>query len=371
MKVPLLDLTRQYEMLKDRIEPKILEVAQSGKYIMGPYVKEFEEKAAKYIGVKHAIGVASGTDALLLSLEAFGVKAGDEVITTPFSFFATSEVIANLGAKPVFVDVDPDTMNIDPELIEAKITEKTKAIIPVHIFGASADMDPIMKIAEKHDLKVCEDACQAIGTEYKGNKTGTLGHTGGFSFFPSKNLGAFGDGGLVTTNDDELAELIGVLQKHGSFIRYQNDILGHNSRLDGMQAAILNIKLDHLDDWNNARRANAAYYREVFDATDGLIVVQDEADYTRHTYHQFTVKIENGKRDLIHEKLKELGIGNAIYYTIPLHLQKAHDDLGYKTGDMPVTEDLCSKVISLPIFPELREDEREHVAKTVVEIARS
>ena len=368
MNVPLLDLSRQYAGLKDQLEPKILEVAQSCKYIMGPYVQDFEKKVAEHLGVKHAIGVASGTDGLVLSLEAFGVKPGDEVITTPFTFFATSESIANVGAIPVFVDVEPDTMNINPALIEEKITSKTKAIMPVHLFGHSADMDAIMKIANKHNLKVCEDAAQAIGTQYKGKKIGSLGHTGSFSFFPSKNLGAFGDGGLITTNDDKLAEYISVLRKHGSFKRYQNDILGHNSRLDAMQAAILNIKLDSLEKWNNARRANAQYYRDVFAKSDGNIVVQAEKDYTHHTYHQFTISIENGKRDMLDAKLQEMGIGKAIYYTIPLHLQKAHSDLNYNVGDFPVTEALCAKVISLPIFPELTEQEREHTAKAVMDI---
>jgi len=352
-------------MLKDKLESKILEVAQSGSYINGPYVEEFEKKVAAYIGVKHAVGVASGTDALLLSLKAKGIGPGDEVITSPFTFFATSEIIVLTGAKPVFVDIEPDTMNIDPKEIEKKITDKTKAVIPVHIFGHAADMSRINTIAKKHDLLVFEDACQAIGSKFDNMMLGSIGDSGSFSFFPSKNLGAFGDAGLVTTNSDEIAEKVRVLRNHGSEIRYYNDYIGHNSRLDAMQAAILSIKLEHLDDFNKARRANAQYYRDYFADCD-IITPQTEKDYAYHTYHQYTIKVGDGKRNKVKDALAAQKNGHAIYYPVPLHMMKAHADLHYKKGDLPITDAMCDAVISLPIFPELEEKERELVAKTVV-----
>jgi dTDP-4-amino-4,6-dideoxygalactose transaminase len=360
MAVPLLDLKRQYNTINDELESKIIEVARSGMYIKGPYVEEFEAKVADYLGVKHAIGVSNGTMALQLALEALGVKHGDEVITTPFSFFASSEVIARLGAKPIFVDVELDTMNIDVNLIEKAITRKTKAIMPVHIFGHAVDMDPIMAIAEKHNIAVVEDACQSIGSKYKDKKNGNLGHAAGFSFYPTKNLGAFGDGGLVTTNSDETAQLIIMLRDHGSTRRYYNDIIGYNSRLDAIQAAIMSIKLDHLDEWNEGRRKNANYYNEAIKAIDGVIAPIEE-DYAYHSYHQYTIRIVGANRDDVSAKLKNAGIGHLIYYPIPLHLQKAHSDLGFKSGDLPNAEHLCNQVLSLPIFSELTTSEMDEV----------
>lgn len=364
MGVPLLELTRQFQSLKKEIEPKVMEAMESGRFIGGPYLESFENAAREYIGVKHAIGVASGTDALLLSLHAAGIGPGDEVVTTPFTFFATSEVVVRLGAKPIFVDIEADTMNIDPTAIETAITDRTKAIIPVHLFGHPADMRPIMEIARKHNLFVLEDCAQAIGSTYNGVKVGSIGQAGGFSFFPSKNLGAFGDGGLVTTNSDDLASKIRTLRNHGSTKKYHNDITGYNSRLDALQATILEIKLKYLNDWNEARRQNARRYNEAFENV-GWITTPTERQYGYHTYHQYTIQVDRD-RNALAKRLKESNIGHAIYYPVPLHLIGAHKELGYQKGDFPVAEHAADRAISLPIFPELTEMEQNEVVETIM-----
>lgn len=365
MQVPLLDLKRQYRSIKNELDQAVLSVLADTKFIMGPEVKSFEEKIAEYCGSKFAIGVASGTDALLLALKACGVESGDEVITTPFSFFATAGVITRLGATPVFVDIDPDSYNIAPDLIEKKITSKTKAIVPVHLYGQCADMDPINQIAKKHDLKVVEDAAQAIGAKYKGKKAGTLGDFGCFSFFPSKNLGAAGDGGMVVTDNPEMADLVRILRVHGAKPKYYHSIVGYNSRLDTLQAAILSVKLRYLDGWTAKRREHVSAYNSAFKGLN--LITPKEEDFNYHIYHQYTIAVKN--REKLSAVLKENQIGHEVYYPVPLHLQKCYQSLGYKEGDLPVAERKAREVISLPIYPELTVEEQnfviENVKKTV------
>ncbi len=361
MNVPFLDLKRQYSSIKDEIDQAVFNVLDHAKFIMGPEVKAFEEQVAKYCGAKFAIGVASGTDALLLSLRACGVEPTDEVITTGFSFFATAGVITRLGAIPVYVDIDPDTYNIDPQLIEKKITPKTKAIMPVHLYGQCADMDSISEIAKKHNLKVVEDAAQAIGAKYKGKKAGTLSDFGCFSFFPSKNLGAAGDGGMVVTNDPEMAELLRMLRVHGAKPKYYHSIVGYNSRLDTLQAAILSVKLKYLDEWTKKRREHAEIYNAAFKDSD--IITPKEEDFNYHIYHQYTIAVKN--RDRLREVLKEKQIGHDVYYPVPLHLQECYKSLGYKEGDLPVIERKGEEVISIPIYPELTKEEQNFVIETI------
>jgi dTDP-4-amino-4,6-dideoxygalactose transaminase len=361
MNVAFLDLKRQYASIKEEMDQAIANVMSHARFIMGPEVKAFEEKVAEYCGVKSAVGVASGTDALLLSLRACGVGPGDEVITTGFSFFATAGVITRLGATPVYVDIDPETYNIDPARIEEKITSKTKAMMPVHLYGQCADMDPINKIAEKHNLKVVEDAAQAIGSKYKGKKAGSLGHFGCFSFFPSKNLGAAGDGGMVVTNDEKMTELLRMLRVHGAKPKYYHSIVGYNSRLDTLQAAILSVKLKYLDGWTEKRREHAEVYNQTFKGTG--IVTPKEEDFNYHIYHQYTIAVKS--RDGLREVLKEKQIGHDVYYPVPLHLQECYKHLGYKEGDLPVTDQKSREVISIPIYPELTAEEQNYVIETV------
>jgi dTDP-4-amino-4,6-dideoxygalactose transaminase len=360
MQVPLLDLKRQYNAIKKELDQAVLSVMADTKFIMGPEVKTFEEKAAEYCGAKFAIGVASGTDAILLALRACGVESGDEVITTPFTFFATASTITRLGAIPVFIDIDPDTYNIEPEQIEKKITPKTKVIMPVHLYGQCADMDPINRIAKKHNLKVVEDAAQAIGSKYKGKKAGTLGDFACFSFFPSKNLGAAGDAGMVTTDDPDMADLIRILRVHGAQPKYFHSIVGYNSRLDTIQAAILSVKLKYLDSWTAKRREHAAAYNAAFKGFD--IITPMEEDFNYHIYHQYTIAVKN--REKLSEALKENQIGHDIYYPVPLHLQKCFQFLGYTEGDLPVAERKAKDVISLPIYTELTDEEQNFVIET-------
>ncbi|MCL6471235.1 MAG: DegT/DnrJ/EryC1/StrS family aminotransferase [Firmicutes bacterium] len=361
MSIPLLDLQAQYSSIKDEVESAVLDVLRSGRYILGPKVKEFEAAIADYCGAKYAVGVANGTDALVLSLEASGIGPGDEVITSPFTFFATAESISRLGAKPVFIDIDPQTYNLDVEQIEAKITARTKAIMPVHIFGQPAEMDTIDDIAQRHGIKVIEDACQAIGAEYRGRKVGSLGSVACFSFFPSKNLGAAGDGGAVVTNDKELADKVRLLRQHGSNKKYHHSLMGYNSRLDELQAAILLVKLKHIDRWNNARRQKAKYYDKLF--ADTKIITPSSPEHVKHVYHLYIIKVPN--RERIETALKENGIGHGVYYPVPLHLQEVYKDLGYTEGDLPVSEAASKQTIAIPLYPELEESDMEIIADII------
>jgi dTDP-4-amino-4,6-dideoxygalactose transaminase len=364
MKVPLLDLKRQYKAIKPEIDQAIQKVLDNTMFIMGAEVKELEEKLAQYCGTRHGIGVASGTDALLLSLRALGVGPGDEVITTTFSFFATAGVISRLGAKPVFVDIQPKSFNIDPNCIEPAISPKTKAIMPVHLYGQIADMDEIMRIASKRNIPVVEDAAQAIGAEYKGRKAGQFGATGCFSFFPSKNLGAYGDGGFIVTNDDGLAELMRKLRVHGSKPKYYHSIVGYNSRLDTLQAAILIVKLKYLPHWHEARRQKADRYTALLKNVS-QVAVPFVHEHNYHIYHQYTILAEN--RDGLKDYLKSREIGFDTYYPVPLHLQECYKNLGYMPGSLPVSERLAQRAISLPVFPEITDEEQEYVANAITE----
>lgn len=363
MQIQFLDLKAQYETIKEDIKKAIIDAVESGQYIMGPNVKAFEEEIAAYLGVKHAIAVANGTDALVLTLDALGIGPGDEVITSPYTFFASAECISRVGAKPVFADIDPETFNIDPEDIEKKITEKTKAIIPVHIFGQAADMARIMAIAEKHGLYVVEDACQAMGAKVNGRKVGTIGKAGCFSFFPTKNLGAYGDGGLVVTDDDELADKIRLLRVHGSRKKYFHELIGYNSRLDEIQAAVLRVKLKHIDSWNEARRKKAMLYNELLRNTP--VKTPDINGEKSHVFHLYTILAPN--RNEIKSYLERKGIPTGIYYPLPLHLQEVYKNLGYKKGDLPIAEKTCEQNLSLPLYPELTDDQIKYVADAVIE----
>ena len=362
MRVPFLDLKAQYATIKDEIIRAISDVCESQFFALGPAVEAFEEKIASYCGSKYAIGVSSGSDALLVSLMALGIKAGDEVITTPFTFFSTAGSVARLGARSVFVDVDADSYNIDVGRIEEKITKKTQAIIPVHLFGQVAQMKAIMEIARRHNLAVIEDAAQAVGASHDGIKCGNFGDCGCFSFYPSKNLGGFGDGGLVTTNDEKLAEKIKILRDHGQSPRYFYKVLGGNFRLDGIQGAVLTVKLKYLDEWNERRRQNAALYDKMF--ADSPIKRPKVDSNNVSIYHQYTVTVAN--RDQLQKFLAENEIGSAVFYPKPLHLQECFEELGYKEGDMPVAERLCGEVLSLPIYPELKQEQIEYVARTAL-----
>ncbi len=365
MVIQMVDVVGQYKKIKGEIDAAIQRVVESGQYILGPDVREFEQEAATYLGVRHAIGCASGTDALQVAMMALEIKPDDEIITTPFTFVATTETIALLGAKPVYVDIDPLTFNIDPALIERAITRKTKAIIPVHLYGQPADMDPIIDVAGSHGLSVIEDTAQAMGADYKGKKAGGIGLMGSISFFPSKNLGAFGDAGMVVTNDGAIAEKLRMIIVHGSKVRYKHEILGVNSRLDSIQAAVLRVKLRYLDQWRDARRAAARRYDALFKGTG--ITTPAEAPFGTHIYHQYTVRLRN--RDTVAAKLTEQRIPYGIYYPIPLHLQVAFRQSGMGEGAFPVTEQACREVLSLPMHTELTEDQQSYVASAVLTAA--
>jgi len=365
MVIQMVDVVGQYKKIKIEINIAIQRVVESGQYILGPDVHEFEQAAAAYLGVRHAIGCASGTDALQAAMMAIGIKPGDEIITTPFTFVATTETIALLGAKPVYVDIDPQTFNSNPALIEAAITKKTKAMIPVHLYGQSADMGPIMNIALKHNLPVIEDAAQAMGADYKGVKVGGIGLMGAISFFPSKNLGAFGDAGMVVTNDDAIAEKLRMIIVHGSKVRYKHEILGVNSRLDSIQAAVLKVKLPYLDQWRDARRAAARRYNELFKGTG--IATPVESAFGSHIFHQYTIRLKN--RDAVAARLAKEKIPHGIYYPIPLHLQQAFRQSGVGEGAFPVTEHACREVLSLPMHTELTEEQQSFIVSAVLAAA--
>ncbi|HZD59599.1 MAG TPA: DegT/DnrJ/EryC1/StrS family aminotransferase [Anaerolineae bacterium] len=361
MSIPLLDLKAQYNSIREEIESEVLGTLQSGQYILGPKVEEFERAIADYCGTKYAVGVANGTDALVLSLDAIGVGPGDEVITSPFTFYASAESISRLGAKPVFVDIDSQTYNLVPDQIEAKITPRTKAIMPVHIFGQPAEMDAINEIAARHNIKVIEDACQAIGAEYHGKKVGSLGDAACFSFFPSKNLGGAGDGGCMVTNDEELASRVKALRQHGSTKKYYHSLVGYNSRLDAIQAAILSVKLKYIDTWNDLRRQKANYYNELFSEME--IVTPVERAHVKHVYHLYIIRVPN--RADIESALKAEGIGCGVYYPVPLHLQDVYQDLGYKVGDLPVSEAASHETLAIPLYPELKTEDMQKIADLV------
>ena len=361
-KLHMVDLMTQYRKIKPEIDAAIHEVLDSGQYILGKVVGEFECDVAGYLNVKHAIGCASGTDALQIALMALDIKPGDEVITTPFTFVATTETIVLLGAKPVYVDIDPVSYNINPARIEAAITKRTKAILPVHLYGHPVDMDPIMAIARRHGLAVIEDTAQAMGANYNGVKVGGIGTIGCISFFPSKNLGAFGDAGMVVTNDDALAAKARMIAVHGSRIRYRHEVLGINSRLDSIQAAILRVKLRHLEGWHQARRDAATVYNGLLRSASVTLPV--EAPYVRHIYHQYTIRIP--RRDAVAEHLSAKGIPHAIYYPIPLHLQSAYANLGGSAGDFPFTERAAAEVLSLPMHTELTEEQQALIVREVI-----
>jgi len=361
--IPLLDTQPEIQSIWDELMSSIQDVLKKGSFIMGPNVKAFEQEAASYFGVKHAIGVNSGTDALVLAAKAFGLKEGDEVITTPFTFFATTESVGQFGAVPVFVDIDPSTFNLDVSKVEAAITSRTKAIIPVHLYGHPVDMDPLMDIARKHNLKVLEDVAQAFGSEYKGKKAGTIGDAGAFSFFPSKNLGGFGDGGMLITNDDEIAETVKMLRVHGARKKYFNEVIGYNSRLDEIQAAVLRCKLPHIDEWNEGRRRAAQRYNDLF-AGESMIETPFVADYAEHVYHQYTIKIKGGQRDAVEAGLKEKEISSFVYYPVPVNALPVYKNLPARPLQ---NSDACTgQVLSLPIWPKITEETQQTVATAVI-----
>lgn len=368
MKIPLLDLKEQYASIKEEIRAAVDEVFDSQYFILGPKVTELEKEIARYSETPYALGVSSGTDALLISLMALGIEPGDEVITTPFTFFSTAGVISRLNATPKFVDIDPDTFNMDPNKLEPAITRRTRAVIPVHLFGQCADMDPILETASKHALPVIEDAAQSIGAQYKRKNAGSMGEFGIFSFFPSKNLGGAGDGGMVITRESALYDKLEALRVHGARSKYYHKIVGGNFRLDALQAAVLLVKLKYLDSWSEKRRKNAALYNRLF-AQSGLIekgavktpieVYKDSGDRNHHIYNQYTLRTRS--RDKLREYLKEQGISTAVYYPVPLHLQECFKDLGYLKGDLPAAEDASRSVLSLPVYPELTNSQQEYI----------
>jgi dTDP-4-amino-4,6-dideoxygalactose transaminase len=367
--VPLLDLKAQYAALRDEIRPAVDRVLESQQCINGPEVAQLEREMARYSGAKHAVGVSSGTDAILLSLMALDIGAGDEVITTPYTFFATAGCISRAGARPVFVDIDPKTFNIDPARIEAAITPKTKAIMPVHLYGQCADMDPILAVAKKHNLPVIEDAAQAIGSEYKGRRAGSMGTVGCFSFFPSKNLGAVGDAGAVTCNDDALARRLVKLRGHGAEVKYFHDEVGGNFRLDTIHAAVLSVKLRYLDQWTAARQANAAFYTSAIQADPDLhaTITPPAVVESRHIFNQYVIRTRD--RDGLKDFLKVRQIGTEIYYPVSMHQQKCFADLGYRTGDFPHSEEAALTTLALPIYPELTDAQKQWVVESLAAFA--
>jgi len=368
VKVPLLDLKAQYAQIRDEVRPLIDEVCESQMCIMGPHVKALEEEIARYCGVKHAIGLSSGTDAILLALMALGIGPGDEVITTPFTFFATAGCVARVGATPVFVDILPACFNIDPAKIEQAITPRTKAIIPVDLFGQMADMTAVMEIARRHKVAVIEDSAQSIGARHNGKAAGQYACLTTFSFYPSKNLGCFGDGGMLVTDNDALAERCRILRVHGSEPKYYHKFIGGNFRLDAIQAAVLRVKLKHLDAWSEGRRCNAATYDRLL--ADLPITRPVIYPHNQSIYNQYTIRIPGGRRDAVQKRLGEMGVGTEIYYPLPLHMQACFAYLGRKTGDFPVAEQAALDVLSIPIYPELTSEQMQAVAGALAEALR-
>jgi dTDP-4-amino-4,6-dideoxygalactose transaminase len=365
-KVPLLDLQAQHHQIRDEVLKEVVRVVDSQKFILGEDVKKLEEEIAAYCGCTYAVGCASGSDALVLALMALPVGPGDEVLTTPDSFFATAGAISCVGAVPVFADVDPATFNIDVDRVKGALAKhsKVRAIMPVHLFGGCADMDPIMALADERGIPVIEDAAQAIGSEYNGRRAGSIGRIGCFSFFPSKNLGGYGDGGIVTTNDGALAERLTTLRTHGSRTKYFHEVIGFNSRLDTLQAAVLRVKLPHLDRWSKGRQENAERYRKRIAGMSSPVTPAKAAPYqTRHIYNQFVIKAD--RRDALQAHLKDQGVGTEVYYPQPLHLQPCYAFLGHHAGDFPVSETLAQTSLALPIYPELEPDDIDYVCQTI------
>ena len=366
--IQMVDLRGQYEKIKPEVDAALMDVITTTAFINGPEVKAFEKELAEYLGVKHVIACGNGTDALQVAMMALGLKPGDEVITASFTFVATVEVLALLGLVPVFADVLPGTFNLDPADVARKVTPRTKAIVPVHLFGQSADMDAMLAIAREYDLRVVEDACQSIGADHMGangkRKSGTIGDIGVTSFFPSKNLGCYGDGGALFTNDDELAHWIRRVCNHGSEERYYHEVVGVNSRLDSLQAAVLRIKLRHLNAYTKARNAAAAVYDNAFANVDGITIPQ-RSSFSSHVFHQYTLRIANGKRDAFRKYLEAAGVPAMVYYPVPCHLQNAYKSDRFPEGSLPVTEELTDEVLSLPMSTELDNAQLEHITATV------
>jgi len=378
--IPLCDLKTQYLSLKPEIDAAMQQVAGDTKYIMGPHVKQLEQEMADACGCTHGLGLNSGTDSLHLALRGLNIGPGDEVITTPFTFIATTEAIGMVGAKPVFVDIDPETFNIDPSKIEAAITPRTKVILPVHIFGQPCEMDAICDIADRYGLRIVEDCAQALGAAYQGRPVGSFGAAGCISFFPSKNLGGFGDGGMLVTNDDQVAQRVEMLRRHGGRVKYHHEEQGVNSRLDELQAAILRVKLPHLSQWCELRRRHALRYNEILAPLPNVLPPREwngqsatmPTPRRKHNgllhsvYHQYTVLVED--RVAVMNHLRERGVGHAVYYPVPLHLQKVHADLGHKAGDFPCAEYVSDRCLSLPIFPELSDEQQDAVCAALAEV---
>lgn len=369
MNVPLLDLTGQYRALAEPLRDAVMAVLEEQRFILGPAVERFEAEVAEMLGVRFAIGCASGTDALLLSLRALDVGPGDEVVTTPFTFFATAGAIHNVGARPVFADIDPVTFNLDPAAAEVAVTNRTRAVVPVHLYGQLAPMEEFAALGSRHGVAIIEDAAQAIGARRRTRDgsdvtTGSLGTACGFSFFPSKNLGGFGDGGMIVTNDERLAERLFRIRVHGGRQMYHHQEVGYNSRLDALQAAVLSVKLPHLPAWSEARRQHARYYDEALADLDSIVtpIVLPENE---SIYNQYTIRVLDGKRDALQAALRARGVGSAVYYPVALHLQECFAELGYAAGSLPMSERASREVLSLPVFPELTEEQRDHVVRSI------
>jgi dTDP-4-amino-4,6-dideoxygalactose transaminase len=370
MQIPFVDLKVQHEAIREELDREFRKVFEKTAFIMGPTLAEFEEAFARYCGVKHAIGVANGTDALLLALKAFGIGPGDEVITAVNTFIATAEAIVHAGATPVFVDCDPQTYTLDVSQVWAKISSRTKAIIPVHLYGQPADMDLIVELAKNRGLHVIEDAAQAHGATYRGRKAGSMGHVACFSFYPAKNLGAYGDAGAVVTNDDAIALTVRKLRDHGGVEKYRHDLVGYNSRLDTLQAAVLLVKLRYLDAWNRRRQENARLYDELLAEVPG-VVTPKVLEGATHVYHLYVIRVERGSRDELQRFLRERGVHAGIHYPQPLHLTPALRFLGYTAGDFPIAERFASQILSLPMYPELTREQIEYVTTCIHEYMNS
>jgi dTDP-4-amino-4,6-dideoxygalactose transaminase len=366
-KVPLLDLQAQYETIRDEVRAAVDRVFDSQQFVLGAEVQALEEEIARYSQTKFAIGCASGSDAVLLALMSCGVGAGDEVITSPFSFFATASTITRLGARPVFVDIDERTFNLNPSLVDAAFTGRTKAIVPVHLYGQCAEMDPLIELSQQRNIPVIEDAAQAIGAEDRSRRAGSMGTIGCFSFYPSKNLGGAGDGGMLVTNDPDHGRRLHMLRVHGEETKYHHKLVGINSRLDALQAAVLRVKLPHLDEWTTGRQRKAQQYELMFG--DAGLGDQVELPFVRttarHIFHQFVVRVRGGKRDALREHLRECGVGADVYYPVPLHLQECFAYLGYKEGDFPIAELAAKETLALPVYPELTDEQQDYVVNTM------